>query len=519
MVVTQKSQAELEREVNAAERELKQLRSELKARELEKELTRYVEGGDGEGNGEDDDDVDVGFNDEELEAMLDRLADSGESDALTALLRGDATEEVSQEKEKPVDNEETIRAIARYREQISLNEAFTGIALNPPQMLSQSNNINHLLISGSIPSFLNHSFTAEVKLNTETGEVSNLKLRCTIPQLRACISHIQAERSLPLFFQTIRSLNETLQYWNHLRRLLLLRYTRHAISVDTTNIRFVDHNLTFTYGVRWQTEHARLEPTFNLRGRLAGDADAQMTEQYSVQSRTMLESLSVNFVRMVQLGVTVQKALETVLDVFLYTQSTPLSETQIESVKAVTDTSAKDEMVDEKRMEVEAQKRRHKVETRMLRLFHKRGAVTEEQKLDALREVREKHLRKLRHRKKAEKTARLREEKIAEIRERKKEQIREERRQQRLRNRPRLAETENRSRDETEDSERVERETRAADESTNSPAEQDTSRNEDENETENANDTRQGSDAGGSSPERRSNTSRSPSRRRSDAST
>ena len=71
MVVTQKSQAELEREMNAAERELKQLKSELKARELEKELTRYVEGGDGEGNGEDDDDdVDIGFNDEELEAML-----------------------------------------------------------------------------------------------------------------------------------------------------------------------------------------------------------------------------------------------------------------------------------------------------------------------------------------------------------------------------------------------------------------------------------------------------------------
>ena len=218
----------------------------------------------------------------------------------------------------------------------------------------------------------------------------------------------------------------------------------------------------------------------------------------------MLESLSVNFVRMVQLGVTVQKALETVLDVFLYTQSTPLSETQIKSVKAATDISAKDEMVDEKRREVEAQKRRHKVETRMLRLFHKRGAVTEEQKLDALKQVRDKHLRKLRHQKKAEKTARLREEKIAEIRERKKEQIREERRQQRLRNRPRLAETENRSRDETEDSERVERETRAAEESTNSPAEQDTSRNDDEN----ANDTRQDSDAGGSSPARRSNASR-----------
>ena len=176
-----------------------------------------------------------------LTPFSDGLADSGESDALTALLRGDATEQVSQDKEKPVDNEETVRAIARYREQISLNEAFTGIALNPPQMLSQSDNVNHLLISGSIPSFLNHSFTAEVKLNTETGQVSNLKLRCTIPQLRACISHIQAERSLPLFFQTIRSLNETLQYWNHLRRLLLLRYTRHAISLDTTNIRFVDH--------------------------------------------------------------------------------------------------------------------------------------------------------------------------------------------------------------------------------------------------------------------------------------
>lgn len=58
---------------------------------------------------------------------------------------------------------------------------------NPPQMLSQDGHINYIFISGSLPSFLNHTFGAEVKLDTITGEVADLKLKCAIPQLRGCI--------------------------------------------------------------------------------------------------------------------------------------------------------------------------------------------------------------------------------------------------------------------------------------------------------------------------------------------
>lgn len=64
MVVTQKNRSELERELEAAERELSQLQAQHKAQQIEGGV------GAGDDEDEDDDDVDVGFNDEELEALL-----------------------------------------------------------------------------------------------------------------------------------------------------------------------------------------------------------------------------------------------------------------------------------------------------------------------------------------------------------------------------------------------------------------------------------------------------------------
>ncbi|EOR01285.1 hypothetical protein E3P92_02757 [Wallemia ichthyophaga] len=412
MVGTQKSRASLERELEEAEGELSRLEALEKSQKHERARMEA-----------DDDDVDVGFNDDELEALLDRLAESGESDALTAL--GNKDSDKSGKSNKKDKSDENTKAIQRYNDEIGLNQAFTGIMFNPPQLLSQDEHINHLSISGALPSFLNHNFSADVKIDTISGQVADLKLNCAIPQLRGCIRHIEHSRSLPLFFQTVRKLGDMLQYFSDLRHVLMLRYQKHVLSFDTNNMCFIDHKqrrLIFTHSVKWNIDYSRLEPAFSLYGRL-GD------EQPNAEARVMLQSLSVNFLRMIQLGFTVQKALEAVIDVFLYAQRTPLTNTQKQE-KAVGSASRRQAAVDGKRALIVREKRKERREHNLRTLFESRGASTEAQKQEIVDELKKKKLRKLREAKKKAKTDKKREEKVSDIRQRKKEQMKAEKKEQ-----------------------------------------------------------------------------------------